>query len=160
MVNTFLPYADYDLSAQSLDYRRLGKQRVETYQVLRALIGESDGWRNHPITKMWQGYEYELAEYGIAICKEWIARGYKDTLLPKFEAMQLALTDTGKPFWLGNLVFHRSHQSNLKRKDPLYYDFDVDDNLPYLWADNATQTFRIVEGKTNDKNKSKQVARV
>lgn len=36
-MNTFLPYPDYQRSAQVLDYRRLGKQRVEPKQVLAAL---------------------------------------------------------------------------------------------------------------------------
>jgi len=33
MVNTFMPYSDFTQVAQSLDSRRLGKQRVEAYQV-------------------------------------------------------------------------------------------------------------------------------
>jgi len=36
MVNTFLPYADFVEVAQSLDDRRLGKQRVEAFQILKA----------------------------------------------------------------------------------------------------------------------------
>lgn len=37
MVNTFLPYEDYDESAQSLDRQRLGKQRVEAFQILNII---------------------------------------------------------------------------------------------------------------------------
>ena len=40
MVNTFLPYPDFVKSAKALDYKRLGKQRVEAWQILRALRGE------------------------------------------------------------------------------------------------------------------------
>jgi hypothetical protein len=36
-LQTFLPYPDFAASAQALDQRRLGKQRVEALQVLRAL---------------------------------------------------------------------------------------------------------------------------
>lgn len=37
MVNTFLVDSDYRKSAQQLDYRRLGKQRVEAYQILNLI---------------------------------------------------------------------------------------------------------------------------
>jgi hypothetical protein len=40
------------------------------------------------------------------------------------------------PLWLGNQDFHNSHRSNLSRKDPVYYaqfNWDVPDNLPYIW---------------------------
>ena len=39
-MQTFLPYPAFDLSAQVLDRQRLGKQRVETLQVLKALTIE------------------------------------------------------------------------------------------------------------------------
>jgi hypothetical protein len=39
------------------------------------------------------------------------------------------------PVWLGDSSFHQSHQSNLKRKDADHYNFNVEDNLPYLWFD-------------------------
>ncbi len=58
-MQTFLPYEDFTLSAQCLDYRRLGKQRVEALQIFNALTGASTkdgreyrGWINHPATKM------------------------------------------------------------------------------------------------------------
>ena len=35
-MQTFLPYPDFARSARCLDNRRLGKQRVESYQILRA----------------------------------------------------------------------------------------------------------------------------
>jgi hypothetical protein len=39
------------------------------------------------------------------------------------------------PGWFGREEFHRSHQSNLKRKDPLFYGrlFDVPSDLDYWW---------------------------
>ena len=60
MVNTFLPYPDFVKSAKILDYKRLGKQRVEAWQILRALRGETKGWRNHPATNLWRGHEKAL----------------------------------------------------------------------------------------------------
>ena len=133
MVNTFLPYAEFDRTAKALDYRRLGKQRVEAWQILSALLGNGKGWVNHPATKMWRGHEKALCDYGIAICLEWISRGYKDTMLARFVATSAILPDTGLPEWLGDDSFHQSHQSNLNRKDETYYHFDVPNDLPYVW---------------------------
>ena len=138
-MQTFLPYKEFDKCAEVLDYRRLGKQRVETLQILKALILPDYGWKNHPATKMWEGYELNLAAYGIAICREWVRRGYKDTCLDK-----IAETVFKADKLLGYAAFIDwitpelclSHQSNLKRKDPTYYGPlfpDVRDDLPYVW---------------------------
>ena len=60
-MQTFLPYADPRASAACLDDRRLGKQRVETFQVLRAITWPTYGWKHHPVTRMWRGFvPYEL----------------------------------------------------------------------------------------------------
>jgi hypothetical protein len=146
MVNTFLPYADFVQTAKTLDYRRLGKQRVEAWQILSALRGLTKGWTNHPATNMWRGYERALCEYGIAICDEWIDRGYKDTMRERFIAIYSELPNTGLPNWLGDDQFHRSHQSNLKRKDSDHYRFNVPTDLPYEW--NTTHENQIAVGKT------------
>ena len=38
-MQTFLPYADLTESLRVLDNKRLGKQRVETYQIISAITG-------------------------------------------------------------------------------------------------------------------------
>lgn len=70
-MQTFLPYADFAKSAQVLDYRRLGKQRVECLQILNALTGKSTGWVNHPVVRAWKGHELSLCCYGLRVCTEW-----------------------------------------------------------------------------------------
>lgn len=151
VIQTFLPYPDFVVSAKVLDYRRLGKQRVEALQILNTLLGISKGWSSHPAVKMWRGHELLLVEYGIAMCDEWIARGYKDTCrdkiielgrkavaeLPAAESQERE-PQPAAPSWLGNKELHISHQSNLIRKDPIYYSpifSGVPDNLPYVWPD-------------------------
>ncbi len=67
-MQTFLPYPCFIESAKCLDFRRLGKQRVESKQLLNALeIRKSGiakgGWVNHPATVMWEGYEDALKHY-------------------------------------------------------------------------------------------------
>lgn len=146
-MQTFLPYADFAQSAHALDSKRLGKQRVECKQIYLALTQPDYGWKNHPAVKMWFDFGNHraataLAVYAMAICNEWRARGFNDSLLPWFEARvpgrESPLWDCEDwfPPWLGNEAFHLSHQSNLVRKDPAYYGPQfpgVPDNLPYIW---------------------------
>ena len=143
-MQTFLPYADFRDSSAVLDDRRLGKQRVETFQILRALTWPAYAWKNHPAVRMWRGFVPALVAYGIANCDEWSRRGYQDTVsrsLLEFtggrrpELDELA-ADGRLPPWLDLDVLHLSHQSSLVRKDPEWYrpSFpDVPDDLPYFW---------------------------
>ena len=132
-MQTFLPYPDLKESIRVLDYRRLGKQRVETFQVLNILLGRTPtkGWRNHPVTLMWEGYEQALQMYQNYTIKEWIDRGYKNNM--HFE--EVDTSSVVMPPWFGLDQLHRSHRSNLLRKDFGYYSqyFDEDPNLEYYW---------------------------
>src|SRR6478735_7797091 len=78
-MQTFLPYSAFADSARVLDMRRLGKQRVETIQVLRALTVPGYGWRRHPAAAMWAGYEEALVRYGLDVCEVWCGAGNADT---------------------------------------------------------------------------------
>lgn len=135
-MQTFLPYKTFRQSASVLDNKRLGKQRVEAYQIMRALTGESTGWVNHPATRMWRGYENYLAKYGAVICNEWIYRGFNDSLLPKFLEYYDRFPEI-KPWWYDFEPLHISHQSNLYRKDPIHYSqfASVGAGLPYVWCE-------------------------
>jgi Pyrimidine dimer DNA glycosylase len=138
-MQTFLPYESYQKSAKILDRQRLGKQRVETLQILNALSNPDYGWQNHPAVNMWRGYEFELVVYGIAICKEWISRGYKDTCLQKISCFADTIPNISieVPEWIGNEDLHKSHRSNLLRKNPEYYgklfEQGLVDDLEYVW---------------------------
>lgn len=142
-MNTFLPFSNFHLTAEVLDRKRLGKQRVECLQILRTLKagpitdGKKTPWFNHPAVQMWKGYETGLMLYLQEICREWTRLGYKDTCLEK--ARELGYDYEGHclvPDWIGNERFHLSHQSNLLRKDPEHYGnffYSVPDDLPYIW---------------------------
>jgi len=136
-MQTFLPYSSYTKSAQCLDFRRLGKQRVEGYQILRTLCGLSNGWKNHPAVKMWAGYEQSLLDYTLAMIVEWKKRGYKDTIHEKLKTLPISEHTYRDPPWLGDKKLHQSHQSNLLRKNKEYYSkffgTEITDNLPYYW---------------------------
>lgn len=150
-MQTFVPYGtDFYATARCLDDKRLGKQRVEAYQILRALLNENHGWKNHPATKMWYGYEEMLVVYTQIICGEWMSRGYEDTVADKvtelagnywngrygyFEPMTNTfwwrnLNDKmveqspplyWYPVWLNDTNLVASHRSNLVHKCPWHY---------------------------------------
>ena len=111
-MQTFLPYPDYAASAKVLDRQRLGKQRVENLQIIKALLDPTYGWQNHPAVKMWAGYEASLIEYGNVCIKEWIRRGYKNNM------PLITVQHSKMPWWIGNDDFHTSHKSALLFKKP------------------------------------------
>ena len=134
-MQTFLPYSDFRKSMKVLDWRRLGKQRVEAHQILNVLLErtETKGWRNHPITKMWDGYENLLKHYFNICVEEWMERGYNNNM--NFEPIE---GDIKYPDWLGDELFHSSHRANLLRKDLEYYsqfEWEEDSENPYAWYD-------------------------
>lgn len=136
-MQTFLPYPSFSKSARVLDYRRLGKQRVEARQILDTLEGKSNGWANHPAVLMWKGYESALKLYFNNVSIEWINRGYKHNM---------GLYDVSdyveKPFWFGDADFHKTHQSNLVRKNATFYGPlfpGIPDDLEYIWPCSITK---------------------
>jgi hypothetical protein len=138
-MQTFVPYPDIALTARALDRQRLGKQRVETIQILNALAPDypRHGWRAHPAVRMWRGHEGALARYGLAMVEEWVRRGYRDERCgPQLRAFAEQHPDHTLPDWWGDDRVHRSHRSNLIRKDPSAYAHlftHTPDNLPYYW---------------------------
>src|SRR4051794_41705392 len=74
-MQTFLPVADFTDSARLLDSPRLGKQRVETPQILRAIELPDYGWANHPAVLMWRGRTPALVAYGLAMARVWRGGG-------------------------------------------------------------------------------------
>jgi hypothetical protein len=116
-MQTFLPYADFVESARCLDYRRLGKQRVEAMQLHNILTNRTTtkGWRSHPALKMWEGYAPALAHYMNVCIDEWVRRGYKNTMEKRDDSNLIM------PPWLNDYRIWYSHRANLIRKDPHYY---------------------------------------
>ena len=147
-MQTFTPYADFDASVQALDQKRLGKQRVEVIQIVRALTVPGYAWSSHPAVLMWRGYEEALGRYGLAACQAWVARGFGDSCAQTITADLSAagvspirsyadLQAAGAlPGWLFDPAVQRSHQSALVRKDPEFYGPrfpGVGPDLDYVW---------------------------
>ncbi|MCO5600944.1 hypothetical protein L7F22_055061 [Adiantum nelumboides] len=146
-LNTFLPYPDLQESVRCLDRQRLGKQRVEAFQILNivcappAIAGplpvRRRPWSRAPAVRMWMGYPQALALYYNLCLIEWDARGYRNILLkPSHLAGSLGTTDLAMPPWFGLDEVHASHRSNLLRKLPEYYSqfsWTEPSDLPYVW---------------------------
>lgn len=138
-MQTFLPFTQFSRTAEVLDYQRLGKQRVEAKQIYLALTQPGYGWQHHPAVRMWRGCEAMLLLYGYTVSCIWRDRGYNDTLRDYFWAQlnNYTMTQQGTaPAWLGDTAFHRSHQSNLIRKNAAHYAPlfpGVPADLPYVW---------------------------
>ncbi|MGN6744497.1 MAG: MSMEG_6728 family protein [Amnibacterium sp.] len=144
-MQTFLPYPSFAASAASLDGPRLGKQRVETLQILRALLVPTYGWQRHPVVQMWRGHVPALTAYGLAMTDEWLTRGHADTVRPQLVEFapevdgvpQEALAARGLlPPWLGDEAVHESHRSRLIQKDPAFYEAvfpGTRPDLDYVW---------------------------
>lgn len=144
-MQTFLPYDDFLQSAQSLDSPRLGKQRVEALQILRALELPEYGWSNHPAVRMWRGFTPALVLYGLICARVWKQRGHADTTESQIAEFAPAMVTAGQedlgargmlPPWLGDRAVHGSHRSKLLTKDPEYYRPlfpDAATGLDYFW---------------------------
>ncbi|WP_426006300.1 MSMEG_6728 family protein [Paenarthrobacter sp. NyZ202] len=143
-MQTFLPFADFRESAAALDTARLGKQRVEALQVLRALVIPHYGWQQHPAVRMWMGHVPALTLYGLAMADEWIQRGHPDNTRSNITefAPQAAHPDyvsrIAMPPWLGDEDLHASHRSKLIGKDPRFYGPlfpGTEERLDYVWPE-------------------------
>eukprot|EP00850_Spirogloea_muscicola_P017684 SM000154S01419 [mRNA] locus=s154:244796:246442:+ [translate_table: standard] len=133
-LQTFLPYPDFAASIKCLDTKRLGKQRVEAYQILNIVTGKatSKAWQNHPCVRMWRGHTKALYLYYNQCLQEWSERGGNNVLLKPATLDG----DIEMPPWLGNDMIHKSHRSMLLAKDAEHYgQFGWQDTpgSPYWW---------------------------
>lgn len=117
MVVTFLPYPDFIKCAKVLDVKRLMKQRVEAYQIIRCLQGITQGYKNHPAVKMWVGHTETLKLYFNCMIEEVYRRGYKNNI-PMYKINRKKITC---PWWLGYSTFHNSHKARLLQKNKDWY---------------------------------------
>ena len=138
-MQTFLPDADHYQSARVLHpVHHLGNQLYR--EGLTLLRG---GWRNHPASRMWRGYERELAAYLLALLDELRRRGrWYGRVAVELRKARRSFPKTGFPQWLGDQAFHAAHRSNLLRKDSekgwdwyAKLGWTEKTDIPYVWPE-------------------------
>lgn len=126
-MQVFVPYASPYLVASCLDMRRLNKQIIECRQILAAIRGESNAWKNHPCVKMYRDHTEWLEHY--MFCLECYADAYRleqlngdsdadevYNLSKDWSAQAYAITP---PFLTEEFCKH--HRDRLFTKDPEWY---------------------------------------
>lgn len=149
-MQTFVPFANLNMSAAVLDSKRLNKQLLEGRQIYQILAENrrTGGWVNHPAVKMWRNYDMGLYAYLTAIRDECDKRGIQtEKNWTAIETMHEANWHRGDnivmpPWWNDDRV-HISHRQNLHDKDPNYYHHFIDaswmekirccDRCNYFW---------------------------
>lgn len=140
-MQTFMPHIGIAQSLMALDRARLGKQRVEARQLIRAIQGNGY-WGNHPAAQMWRYSLDALKYYYNTSLRVWAGRGYVNN-------MEIEVIDDFNfkfPWWIGHKAFHLSHRSNLLRKMPEFYEeynWQVRRNLEYLWPHPSRPEFTV-----------------
>ncbi len=130
-MQTFLPLPDFRKSLECLDNARLGKQRVESMQLIDAIYNPRNSWRRHPACQMWFDYPDALGEYLNISIDIWKKRGFVNNMCYYDVSDSFDL-----PPWFGWEPLHSSHRSNLLRKDYYHYskfNWKESDNDPYVW---------------------------
>ncbi len=152
-MNTFLAYADYDLSVKVLDDIRLRNQRNEVLVMARG------GWPHHPCSKMWSRNRQALILYGLTVCGECQFRGFADSVWEQLYAMYDDSSTPKMPSWFGSQMLHSSHRMNLRRKDKGYYDFPDNPFHNYFWP-SPTYDWRTQKNDCFDSYTSRRLNRV
>lgn len=135
----FLPFPDLVKSLKALDNVRLGKQRVEAFQLFLAyhkkyvLKQEKVAWTEHIVFRMLFSDNYcyldFLKHYIVLCCREYGSRKSEKTgkyfqntkMDENIKTYNLQLTaqqieNLQYPFWFGNQSFHDSHKAMLFHK--------------------------------------------
>lgn len=77
-------------------------------------------WAKHPAVNLWKDHERALANYGVAMCSEWIRRGYIDNQLEYFHKIVFSLVGEEIEVRFSD-VLYSSHRAALKAKNPNHY---------------------------------------
>lgn len=169
-MQTFLPYQNFVQSAKCLDYKRLGKQRLEAREILAINLNKRfpdifnleflksnisllryDAHRKHPAVLMWEGHEFDLLEYGCSICLEWGIRGYNDQQLLWFNDTCAKMIKLGNGLWTKfeqPEEFHSSHRAALLYKNYEWYKqfgWIEEPKLEYWWPSKLGKENSIIK---------------
>ena len=112
-MQVFLPYETFARCASVLDNKRLHAQFYESHRILSAILGLSDAWKNHCVTRMWTKHAYWLFSYASIIQSEILKRGHSGIFPDKLFEICMALPETGYPKFLTNSKIHSAYRAHL-----------------------------------------------
>lgn len=121
---TLMPYSSFEETAESLSDKELKLMRVVALRVLRVLTSDQNANLNRARRRavtLWRGHTQALVRYGIAIARELVSRGYKDTSMEEFRS-HFVHELVSKPSWVFWSQMRSSHQAyiNLLRLREAY----------------------------------------
>jgi hypothetical protein len=115
-MQTFLSSYDLRKNAEVLDNKRLFKQLLEGYQILKTLTTNT-GWIHHPAVIQWKNHEPALLKYIESIWIECQARGIALDSQLYFNSKKLiedmSMSPTQNPAWWGREDIISSHRGRL-----------------------------------------------
>ena len=117
-------------TAKKLDKRRLNKQIIECGQILKAIAGDTKAWANHPVTKMYAGYQEWLKLYMHCL------NAYRLNNIKAAEHLS-NYTDTMSPQFHTKEYFDQMKR-RLYTKDPIHYAEFADlgtSDVNWYWVD-------------------------
>lgn len=142
---TYLTRLSFLDTADDLADQQLIQQHDEARNVFNSMVYDEplEGLpANHPLRKMWEGYEVALAAYTVCMALELTKRGYIAGLATNRVAgpVREMRRDYGVEFevppWFEDTDVMRSHRSNLIRRYPAAYGAawkGTPANMPYIW---------------------------
>lgn len=103
-------------TAKALDKRRLNKQILECQQIINAIKGESEAWKNHPCT----------LQYGSSYLNKWWLQNYQSCLMQYRAGYLWAAEHFSNIAVASTPIFHtQEYFDQMKRrlytKDPVHY---------------------------------------
>ena len=114
---------------ENLDYRRLGKQRIEAKQIIESLENNSLGWSKHPATLSFSKNIDSLKAYYNICIQEWINRGYKCNMKIYDEIDESKYSPLICEFDGKKAIFHEDNEKSY----PKFVSFP-----PYFYAHRAS----------------------
>lgn len=140
----FFPLNTAEASVRCLDNKRLVNQILRECKTLI-----NGGWSNHPVSKLWAGYEIGLCCYALDGIQELRHRGLASDTIDDHESwwsgrLAYYCSQPGAKVGIPDLVyepeFQLAHRSNLLAKDFEWYSrmpefAGVVQGMPYIWND-------------------------
>lgn len=131
-MQVFIPYPQLFACADCLDPRRLNNLLIECKQILAAIRGESQAWKNHPVTKQYREHTEYLEAY--MKCLECYKAGKFD-LASQYDKKAIA----NKPGFLTE-EFCNQHKRRLYTKNNNFYAYF------YMYGE-SQENWYYVDGK-------------